>query len=439
MRDIGVTNSQYYYICSGEKSATASYIYTLDRAVDADILREAVRHMVKRYHYFRLKPFVDENGGLFFEDNEAEPEVYPDDGTVLHLGTDETNGYMFRVLYKDNYIRVMAFHGMADGRGINAFGLSIVYEYLTLCGIAIDSEGMITTLKTPVDETELDDFVKRCGKAAKTVGEPSGKYEPHDIFVTPEERTHFGTTKSRKVKVSWKVQELLKLCHELGGTPVTVMTAVLGMAMHRIYDMGDAVMTPNVPIDLRPLLKSNAQSNFTTNVPLAYPPEYAALPLDEQVARLKEMLKIQTRPENLLTGMGPFERFLSEVMQAPLHDKKALDELHAAMAEGSKASTTLLLTNVGVFKLPKDMQPYVLDYDGIAPNLEYSPVYALMSMGDTGRLLICQNYDSLALPEEICKVLGEHGVKAEVEDCGLIWCDAVEPYLFARKNGTLGS
>ena len=434
MRDIGVTNSQFFYICSGEKSATASYVYTLDRKIDKDILREAVGKALGRYHYFRLKPFVDSNGKLFFEDNPAEPEVYPDDGTILHLGTEETNGYMFRILYNENNIRVMAFHGMADGRGINAFGLSIIYEYLTLCGIKIDPEGMITTADTPIDETEKDDFVKRCSEASKKVDEPSGKYEPHDIFVTPEERVHYGTTKSRKVKMSWKVNELLELCHKLGGTPVTVMTAVIGMAMHRIYEMGDDIMTANVPVDLRPLLKSNAQSNFTTNVPLAYPPEYVKLPLKEQVAKLKQMLKEQTKPENLLNGMGPFERFLKDVMQVPLNDQKALDDLHASMAEGSKASTTFLLTNVGVFKLPKDMQPYVLDFDGIAPNLEYSPVYALMSMGETGRLLICQNFDSLELPKEIGRVLKEQGVDVEIEDCGLIWCDAVEPFLFERKE-----
>lgn len=431
--DIGVTNSQYYYICSGVKSATASYIYTLDREVDAEILVEAVRKMTKRYHYYRLKPFVDKDGGLVFEENTREPDVYPDDGTVLHLGTDETNGYMFRVLYADNHIRVMGFHGMADGRGINEFGLSIVYEYLTLCGISIDPEGMITTLDTPVDETEKDDFVKRCSQAAKELGEASGKYQAHDIFVTPEKRVHFGTDKSRKIKISWKVKDFLELTHRLGGTPVTVMTAVIGMAMHRIYDMGNDVMTPNVPVDLRPMLKSRAQSNFTTNVTLPYPPEYVDMPLEEQVSKLKEMLKLQTKPENLLTGLGPFERFLSEVMQVPLNDKKALDDLHSAMAEGSKASTTFLLTNVGAFKVPEGMKPYVLDFDGIAPNLEYSPVYALMSMGDHGRLLICQNFDSLELPDEICRVLDENGVKAEVLDCGLIWCDAVEPYLFDRK------
>ena len=433
MRDIGVTNSQFFYICSGEKSATASYIYTLDRKVEPDILRNAVRQIIKRYHYFRLRPYVDSKGGLYFEDNNEEPDVYSDDGAVFNLGTDETNGYMFRVLYRDNNIRVMAFHGMADGRGINAFGMSVVYQYLTLCGEKIDPEGMITTLDTPVDETETDDFIKSCTEGAKRVGEASGKYLAHDMFVTPEERVHFGTTKSRKIKVSWKVQELIDLSHKLGGTPVTVMTAVIGMAMHNIYDMNDKIMMPNVPVDMRPLLKSKAQSNFTTNVPLPYPSDYVKLPVKEQVAKLKEMLKVQTRPENLLSGMGPFEQFINEVTKAPLNDKQALDELHENMAEASKSGATFLLTNVGVFRVPKDMQQFVLDFDGIAPNMEYSPVYALMSMGDTGRLIICQNYDSVELPKEIVRVLETLGVRAEVEDCGLIWTDAVQPYLFRQK------
>ena len=103
------------------------------------------------------------------------------------------------------------------------------------------------------------------------------------------------------------------------------------------------------------------------------------------------------------------------------------------MAAMSKANTTYLLTNVGVFKVPSKMQPHILDFDGIAPNLEYSPVYALMTMGDAGRLIISQNSDSLILPEEIAKIMGENGVEVTVKDCGLIWTDSVLPHLFAKE------
>ena len=114
MRDIGPVNTQYYYFGSGIKSATASYIYRLDAAVDADRLRQAVGEVVKRFHYFRLRPFLDDKGGLYFMENSIPPRVYEDDGSVKCLGTDETDGYMFRILYGKDHIRVMAFHGMAD-------------------------------------------------------------------------------------------------------------------------------------------------------------------------------------------------------------------------------------------------------------------------------------------------------------------------------------
>ncbi|MBO4395067.1 MAG: hypothetical protein J5819_01820 [Eubacterium sp.] len=433
MNDIGAINTQYYYFGSGVKSATASYIYKLDRTIDADILAQATADVVKRYHYFKLRPFLDEKGSLVFRENDVPPRVFPDDGTVLNLGTDETDGYMFRVLYGDDYIRVMAFHGMADGRGINAFGLSIVYQYLTLCGIDMEPEGMVVTPDTPVDATETDDFISRCTEAAAGMeSAEAAKYKCDRVFVTPEDHEFYGTGKSKKVKITWRAGDLIDLCHRVNGTPVTVLSALIGMAMHRIFTVGDDVIAPNVPVDLRPILNSAAQSNFTTNITLPYRNEYVDLPIEEQVEALREMLGSQTKKELLVSGMDGFAAFIEGLKQIPLHDEDALDAFHKKMAAGTKANTTYLLTNVGVFRVPSKMQPHVLDFDGIAPNLEYSPVYALMTMGDSGRLIISQNSESVILPEEIVRILGEYGVAAELEDHGPIWTDSVRPHLFSR-------
>lgn len=434
MRDIGAINTQYYYFGSGVKSATASYIYKLDAKVDPGILEQATSDVVKRYHYFKLRPYLDEKGGLVFRENDVLPRVFPDDGEVMNLGTDDTDGYMFRVLYGDDYIRVMAFHGMADGRGINAFGLSIVYQYLTLCGITIDPEGMIITPDTPVDPGETDDFISRCVETATALPESGSavKYKCDRVFVTPEAHEYYGTGKSKKVKLTWKAGDLIDLCHKVNGTPVTVLCSLIGMAMHRIFSVGEDVIAPNVPVDLRPILGSTAQSNFTTNVTLPYRKEYLDKTLPEQVAALKEMLGSQTRKEVLVSGMDGFAAFIEGIKRIPLGDEEALLAFHRKMAEGTKANTTYLMTNVGVFRVPSQMQPHILDFDGVAPNLEYSPVYALMTMGDSGRLIISQNSESVILPEEIVKILGEYGVKAELEDHGAIWTDSVRPHLFTR-------
>lgn len=432
MRDIGPVNTQYYYFGSGIKSATASYIYRLDAAVDADKLRQAVGEVVKRFHYFRLRPFLDDKGGLYFMENSIPPRVYEDDGSVKCLGTDETDGYMFRILYGKDHIRVMAFHGMADGRGINSFGLSVVYRYLELCGFEMDPEGMITTVDTSVDETETDDLVKRCTEAAAGVS-GVGKYKTEKVFVTPEAHEYYGTDSSKKVLLSWKAKDLIDLCHRVDGTPVTVLSSLIGMAIHRIFPVGEDTVSPNVPVDLRPVLKSAAQSNFTTNITLPYLTEYVSMPLEVQVAELKKMLASQTDKSVLISGMEGVPGFLEGLKRVPLNDESALASFYGKMAEATMANTTYLLTNVGVFKVPTKMQPHILDFDGIAPNLEYSPVYALMTMGDSGRLIISQNSESVVLPEEIVKIMGENGVKVDLKDCGPVRTDSVMPYKFARE------
>lgn len=99
----------------------------------------------------------------------------------------------------------------------------------------------------------------------------------------------------------------------------------------------------------------------------------------------------------------------------------------------TKANTTLMLTNIGLIRMPAGMEEYVTDFEPVAVNIEYSPAFCMITIGQTGRLLVSQNYDDTKLLKEIAGILRENGVEAGLVDCGMIMVDTVEPYLFEKS------
>ena len=403
--DIGIFNKAYLYLNYGKKSIIIENKYTLNNRIDSCILKQALNNIIERFHYFKLKPVIDKNGDIDFIINNAEIDVYELDDKIYQLGTKETNGYMFRVVFKDNNIYIKLSHAIADARGALLFGLSLIYEYLKLMGISCNLDGEIITNDTPIAQNEIDTF------------------KIDDMY------KYFNTEYENKTVMLWNAEEFSSLIHRLECTPVSLITAIIGNAIYNNYDVKDKKVLVSIPVDLRPFFQSKSQANFITGIKLNYKEEYSILPINEQVTKIKNNLQEQLNITNFKTKIFETEQFFKKIIyeQKNIDEKNLSNKLENIM---QSPDSTFMLSNIGIINIPKQMQSYLIYYECTTSNTTLSTIYTIMTIGNVGKLVITQNDNSDKIINEIKKFFIENRINIEIKNYGRIRMDVIDPYTF---------
>lgn len=428
--DIGFNNKFFFYLSLGDKAATMEYMYDLSEDIIEVNLKLAVEDALEVFPFFRLKPYVDQDGKLVFKENDGKVPVGYDDGNKVSLGTSMTNGYLFRVVYKGKRITVVASHGIGDGRGISSFAQSVVYFYLTRCGISIDPEGMIYT-KEDIGDPTLTDILFDKVKAMDINVTSATPDTEKEIFYPKNERVYQSTADTKQFRIIWEQDNFIEIAKSFGGTPVTFVHSVIASTMYDFYKLSDVKIVGNVPVDLRAKLESKAQSNFTSNVDLVITEEDLKLDMATQMTELRSRLKEATALENILGGVMGFNAISEYLDQISFSNKEMLDGLANQLCNRELARS-YLLSNIGAVKLPADMVPYVTNVDIMFTNLEATPVFTMLTYENRGTLIIGQNYDDDGFIKALCDKFNSFGISVELMDCGLVRSDAVKPFEFER-------
>ena len=430
LKDIGSSNKFYLYLSRGGKAAVMEYRYQTDIKTDPDTLRRAVRASLERFPFFAMHPYLDGNGKLSAKENSNNVPVFFNDDKYRCLGTDETNGYLFCVNADDDSVRICASHALADGRGIFFFSQLVIYEYLKLSGCDMGDEFVPYSESDTAEGDVTELLTEVCGR---TAAEADGNmYVPHGVFVIPEECVHEGTEFTRDVRLIWDQNEFMDAVHSLGTTPACFMAAAAAQAMYRNYDIGDKTVVADVPVDLRAMLGSRAQSNFTANVSLPYESSYRELSMKEQTAALRYSLKAQAVKDNLVAAVNAFAPVLDMIAALPLNDDSALSKLFGGGDSAAEPRRTYLLSNIGAVRFPPAMDSHIKDFSLRGTNLESSPAFVLISFRDKGMLIMQQNYDDMKITNTIRDILKEFGVNAEISDSGTTRCHSLDPGKFDR-------
>ena len=425
--DIGIFNKAYLYLNCGKKSIVIENRYTLNKKIDGNVLKKALKNVIEKFYYFKLKPVIDENGNIDFVKNNAELNVYELDNKVHYLGTEEVNGYLFRISFQDNDIYISISHAIADGRGAIIFGLSLIYKYLKLMGIKIDFSDEITTDKTPINETEMDTFTPNELDKRK-------EYYYEEPFVLPIDYKYFNTEYDKKTVISWNAEKFSSFIHKLECTPVALITTIIGNAIYKNYDVEEKKMLVSIPVDLRPFYQSKAQANFFTGIKLEFKKEYKGLSLKEQVKKIQKELEEQLKLTNLKSNIYGTKVFFEKIASKTIKTQAEAEKISHKIEEIMKLpEATYMVSNLGIINIPKQMQPYIMDYECTTSNTTLSTLYTMMTIGDVSKLVITQNDDSTIIMKEIVNTFTKNGIKVQVKNYGKIRMDIVVPYQFDKK------
>ena len=204
--NMGTGNMVFFVVGSGDPAFSFAYTVKLKMPVDEKIYQQAVKKALERFWNYRVRPMLDADGKLYFVNNTNEPVVFHDDGQTFELGTDEVANYLFVALYKDNSIKIRAFHGIADGRGGLEFIKAVVYHYLVLSGYTNIKHDDVLTTEIPEDESERVCEYETFGRLD---AEPFYMFEQDKVYVANEDTTPLEEKRTVRYMVRCDAKELL--------------------------------------------------------------------------------------------------------------------------------------------------------------------------------------------------------------------------------------
>lgn len=402
----------------GQNSSTWSNVFrlsaTLTEKVDPELLQKAVELTLPRFPCFDVRM----RNGLFWHYLEKNPNVAP---SVMHdianpclrVKRKENNGYLFRVYYYENRISVDFYHVITDGFGASRFFMTLIAVYLRLTGKDIPSgESVLDINEKPHKEESEDAYLKYAHSKAKGqrifkhAYQYKGKRLPkHRYCVT----TGYMPVETIKAKAK-----------EHGVTVTEYLAAVLVWVMYNMQKSEnrrkEKPVGVQIPVNVRNFCPSETLRNFMLCYSFQIDPNMGEYTFPEIVKQLSLYLRYINNEKELqamMNGNAGIEKNpLMRVVPSFIKDF-AIKMVY--VFEGEK-STSSLISNVGIIKTPKEMEPYIEKLALVmGPAMHIGARCGAFSYKDTLALSVSNIYEDNIIQREIFTTLVKFGIPVKIE------------------------
>lgn len=401
------------------RSSRWSNIYrlsmTLTEQVDREVLQSALDVTVRRFPSIAVRL---RRGAFWYyleeiphAPNIIDEKCYP----LVRMPFDDIRHCAFRVVCYKNRIACEFFHSLTDGTGALVFLKTLVAEYLTeKHGIAISpTNGVLDRLEPPSEDEYIDQFLRHKSPVAKSRRE-SNSYRIHG---TPEEDGFCHVT-----GFIMDSGEMLALARSLGVSVTAIISAAVIMAAMRVQDEDKVNKRRQkeikvlIPCDLRRIFGVDTLRNFALYASPGIDPRLGEYTFAEIAGIIHKKMQLEITEKNMRAMIyANVKSEESRILRlAPLFLKNAVLKLVFNMV-GEKKSL-LSLSNLGVAKLPPEMEPYVEGMDfilGVQASAPYN--IGVISYRGTLRLNVIRNIKEPRLERELYRVLRDIGQRVRLE------------------------
>ena len=346
-------------------TATTMSIFRLsaemENFVDGDNLETALKDILPRFPTFA----VQLRKGFFryyFDQNELPPRAFPDNGILFQkIDSLKNNRYLFRVQYYKKRISVDFFHGLCDASGAIEFLKSLVYRYLDECGEELPPKGNIKVVGEPVRSAETEDSISKYYTQYNLLGGVVGKMAGKNCFGIRGRRFTtlgygliHGYTSAEKLHAAAKA-------HNCTVTAFIAAAALLSIkkAFFKNNESG-LDLVAMIPVNLRKIFPSETLTNFTTLTKCAVNPAVTPDDLDAYIAICKRQLAESLSDTGELAEKLSLSAFYSTnplMKILPVGLKTFFTKFGKAVSK--KTKQTLIISNLGVVKMPSGMERFV--------------------------------------------------------------------------------
>ena len=419
----------FYYFFSGDESCSLVLRLTLNIRIDRGILKRALIKTLERFPNFRQTPVLDRQGFLRTRDNDQEPEIYAYDPNPVNLGTNETRGYLFRVMTEGNTLWISVFHGVCDGRGYMMFIRTLLYWYFSMAGFPVRENGdKILTDTLPADPSETADPFESLPdvEPAENPFKPGNKKH---IFYLPDKVKMSGPLRSDGIfRYVLDTKRLVELSKEAGTTVDNYFHLLTARTIRDSYDVGDKLIAGMGAVDLRPYYDSRYLQNLRELFWVYYSGELLEHP-DRDVAEFihKEFKVPQLCKENFDGVQAASRASMGQMLGFPLALKQGRDILRQAYWDSTDLNVTYFTTNLGRFDLGEDIDRFVEEADIYGPDIFRCPCMLILTQVEETTVNLSQRHMGRYFPGRLRETFKKKGllIRAEMgclhqSDCSCI-------------------
>lgn len=271
------------------------------------------------------------------------------------------NRYLVRVYYYRNRIALEAHHSLGDGTGGMCVLMTLTATYLRLLGHnGIENEGFVLDINSKPQPGELEDAYMKYANAK--VCPPRLQEKAYRLKGTAEP---FYTLNI--IDGIMSVSEVMQVAKKYNATMTEYLNAVLLQALlSRQLEENPRRLRPvkiAMPVNLRRFFPSKTLRNFITMIYPGIDPRLGDYTFEEIVIQVHNYMRFYINEKllrgdittNAATQRNPFIRVV------PLFIKDFVVKNFYTMVQDHNSSAGL--TNMGAFKVPEGMKPYIERFD----------------------------------------------------------------------------
>lgn len=384
--------------------------------VDPTVLEQAVVMTLPRFPCFNVRM----RRGFFWhylEKNERlAPPIQPDIQNPCHrVNWRENNRFLFRVYYHENRISIDFYHALSDAYGASRLLNTITAQYLRLRGHAIPpGESVLDLNELPTQDETGDPFQHFASSRAA----PRHKVNK---FAYQAKGTRMPAHMVNITTGYLPVDALKAKAREFGAT-VTEFVAALLLDVHyrrqleqrRGKKLKD--VSVQIPVNLRNAFPTKTLRNFSLCYSVRIDPNMGEYTFEEIVRQVSLYLRYVNNPKelnammssNLKLESNPFMRFM------PLLIKDFFIGLSFRIT--GEQSTSVLISNLGIVTVPKEMEPYIDRYVLMTgPGMRSGSRCAAVSFRNTFALTFANIYQESDIEREFFTRLVKMGIHVKLE------------------------
>ena len=334
---------------------------SLKENVQPDILQKALDLTLPRFPTVQ----VALRKGLFWRYLEANhrpgPFVREDiENPCMPMHFKANNRYLIRIYYYEKRISLEVFHSLSDGAGTLYFLKTLTAVYLRLLGHEIpNGEGVLDITEKP-DPEEFEDAYLRY--ASSKVGRPRSQGNAYRVRGTKEP---FYTLNIICGVIP--VDKLRAVSKGYGVTVTEYLNAVLLYALLQKQKcekpFRERPVTLAMPVNLRSFFPSKTLRNFIFMVYPGIDPRMGDYTFEEILVHVHNYMRYYINPKflnaDIVTNASVQQNPLIRIVPLFIKDF-TVRKFYTNVQDGQSSAG---LTNVGLTRLPMEMQPYVERFD----------------------------------------------------------------------------
>ena len=388
---------------------------SLKENINKEVLQSALDVTVRRFPSIAVRL----RRGMFWyylEEIAHAPKIMDERPYPLsRMPFDDIRSCAFRVIVYKNRIAVEFFHALTDGNGGLVFLKTLAAEYITQrYGIRVGASfGVLDRLDEPKDDELVDLFPSHAGKL------PVSRREQDSYRIFGEREPDSFSTVTTFIMNS---DQLYKKARGFGVSVTSFLTAAFikaGIELQNLDVKRAKKQKPVkvlVPCDLRRIYGKNTLRNFALYSTPGVDPRLGEYTFAEICDIVSKLMALDITQKNMAarirTNVKDEENMLLKL--TPLFLKNAVMKLVFLMFGEKKSMLTL--SNLGVVKLPPEMQDYVERLDFVLSVQSNAPYNAgMIAYGENTYLNIIRNIKEARFESALYRVLREVGVSVKVE------------------------